>query len=46
VRLDWVAGPGRLDAGMAPPPHVTGLYTVDALFAGDLGDLLQRRLAL
>jgi peptide/nickel transport system permease protein len=35
VRLDWVAGPGRLDAGMAPPPHITGLYTVDALFAGD-----------
>ena len=34
VRLGWVAGPGRLDAGMAAPPHVTGLYTVDALLAG------------
>jgi peptide/nickel transport system permease protein len=35
ARLGWVAGPGRLDAGMAPPPHVTGLYTVDSLLAGD-----------
>ena len=34
VRLGWVAGPGRLDAGLAAPPHVTGLYTVDALLAG------------
>ncbi|GIK72175.1 MAG: peptide ABC transporter permease [Chloroflexota bacterium] len=35
ARLGWVAGPGRLDAGMTPPPHVTGLYTVDSLLAGD-----------
>lgn len=35
ARLGWVAGPGRLDAGLAPPPHVTGLYTVDSLLAGD-----------
>jgi peptide/nickel transport system permease protein len=28
------AGIGRLDPGMLPPPHVTGLYTVDALIAG------------
>lgn len=35
ARLGWVAGPGRLDAGMAPPPHITGLYTVDSLLAGD-----------
>lgn len=27
---------GRLPAGVIPPPHVTGLYTVDALIAGDL----------
>ena len=26
---------GRLSEGMAPPPHVTGMYTVDALIAGD-----------
>jgi peptide/nickel transport system permease protein len=35
AQLGWVAGPGRLDAGMAPPPHVTGLYTVDSLLAGN-----------
>ena len=29
------AGPGRLDAIMRPPPTVTGLFTVDALLAGD-----------
>ncbi len=34
-RLGWAAGPGRLDVGLAPPPHVTGLFTVDALLAGD-----------
>jgi peptide/nickel transport system permease protein len=27
-------GIGRLDPGRLPPPHVTGLYTVDALLAG------------
>jgi peptide/nickel transport system permease protein len=26
---------GRLPRGFAPPDHVTGLYVVDALFAGD-----------
>jgi peptide/nickel transport system permease protein len=31
------AGIGRLDPGMTPPPHVTGLYTVDALIAGQWG---------
>jgi peptide/nickel transport system permease protein len=35
-RLGLVAGPGRLDPGMVPPPRVTGLMTVDALLAGDL----------
>lgn len=32
--LGVAAGPGRLDVGMAPPPHVTGFFTVDALLAG------------
>lgn len=26
---------GRLDTLLAPPPHVTGLYTLDSLLAGD-----------
>jgi peptide/nickel transport system permease protein len=32
--LGWAAGPGRLDVGIEPPPHVSGLYTLDALLAG------------
>lgn len=35
VQLDWLPGPGRLDTRSAPPPHVTGFFTVDALVAGD-----------
>ncbi|HEX6143476.1 MAG TPA: ABC transporter permease [Geminicoccaceae bacterium] len=37
ARLDWVAGPGRLDVfyeGLVPP--VTGVLLVDSLLAGDL----------
>jgi peptide/nickel transport system permease protein len=34
-RLGWFPGDGRLDPGTLPPPHVTGLYTLDALLAGD-----------
>lgn len=33
-RLGWAPGGGRLDPGVLSPPHVTGLYTVDALLAG------------
>ena len=33
-RLNWLPGTGRLDAIVLPPPHHTGLYTVDALLAG------------
>ena len=36
AQLGWAAGPGRLDVGLEPPPHVTGLYTVDALLAGQV----------
>ena len=36
VKLGWLPGPGRLDARAVPPPYVTGMFTVDALFAGDL----------
>jgi peptide/nickel transport system permease protein len=33
--LHVAVGPGRLGPSMAVPPTVTGLYTVDALLAGD-----------
>ncbi len=33
--LGWFPGGGRLDQGMTPPPHLTGLYLIDALVAGD-----------
>jgi peptide/nickel transport system permease protein len=36
-KLGWFPGADRLDPGTLPPPHVTGLYTIDALLAGKLG---------
>ncbi len=33
-RLGWLPGTGRLDPHLAIPPHVTGLYLVDSLLAG------------
>lgn len=33
--LDIAAGPGRLDFIMRAPPTVTGMFTIDALLAGD-----------
>jgi peptide/nickel transport system permease protein len=36
-RLGWFPGAERLNPGTTPPPHVTGLYTIDALLAGNLG---------
>ncbi|MCL2471577.1 MAG: ABC transporter permease, partial [Propionibacteriaceae bacterium] len=34
-KLGIAPGSGRLTPGVAAPPHVTGMYTVDALLAGD-----------
>jgi peptide/nickel transport system permease protein len=36
-RLGWFPGAERLDPGTNPPPSVTGLYTIDALLAGNWG---------
>jgi peptide/nickel transport system permease protein len=40
-RLGWFPGAERLDPGVLPPPHKTGLYTVDALLAGQWGLFVQ-----
>ena len=36
AKMRIAAGPGRLDIIMRPPPTVTGMFTIDALLAGDL----------
>lgn len=33
--LGWAPAPGRLDPRIAVPPTVTGMYTIDALIAGE-----------
>jgi peptide/nickel transport system permease protein len=33
-RLGWFPGGGRLSIGVEPPPYVTGIYTIDAVLAG------------
>ena len=37
VKLGWLPLTGRLSPGAIPPPHLTGLYTVDSLLTGRLG---------
>jgi peptide/nickel transport system permease protein len=34
AQLGWAAGPGRLGFLTKSPPHVTGLFTIDSLLAG------------
>jgi peptide/nickel transport system permease protein len=34
-RLGWLPGGARIDKFIPPPPHITGLFTVDSLLAGD-----------
>jgi peptide/nickel transport system permease protein len=33
-QLGWLPFGGRLATGVPPPPHLTGLYTIDSLLAG------------
>ncbi len=40
-RLGWFPGGERLSPGTNPPPSVTGLYTIDALLAGNWGLFVQ-----
>ncbi|MGR4009397.1 ABC transporter permease [Leucobacter sp. 1207-22] len=35
-KLGIISGAGRLDPWVTPPPHVTGMYTIDSLLAGDM----------
>ena len=35
ARLGWLPGPGRLPPRTDPPAHLTGLYTIDSLAAGN-----------
>jgi len=34
AKLGWLPFGGRLSTGAIPPPHITGLYTLDALLTG------------
>ena len=34
AQLGWTAGPGRLGFLVRDPPHVTGMFTIDSLLAG------------
>jgi ABC-type dipeptide/oligopeptide/nickel transport system permease component len=36
-KLGWLPGGGRLDPASSPPPHYTGLFTVDSLISGNWG---------
>lgn len=36
-RLGWFPGGGRLEPGTLSPPHVTGLFTIDGMLAGQWG---------
>jgi peptide/nickel transport system permease protein len=40
-QLGWFPAGGRLDANAPPPPHLTGLYTLDSLLSGHVGLFFQ-----
>jgi peptide/nickel transport system permease protein len=37
VTLGWLPVTGRLSTGIAPPTHLTGIYTLDSVLTGQLG---------
>lgn len=37
VNLGWLPASGRLGSSVLPPPHITGLYTLDSLLEGRWG---------
>ncbi|MFC3060830.1 ABC transporter permease [Paenirhodobacter populi] len=39
-RLGWFPGSGRLDAGIAPPPTITGMYVFDSLVTGQFKTMI------
>jgi len=40
AKLNWTAGPGRLNFILEDPPFVTGWFTIDSLLAGQLDTFL------
>ncbi len=40
AELGWFPGPGRLDSRAIAPDKITGVFTLDALLAGDLGTFI------
>jgi peptide/nickel transport system permease protein len=40
-RLGWLPFGGRLGTGAIPPPHITGMITIDALLTGRFGTFLE-----
>ncbi|WP_019415452.1 ABC transporter permease [Paenisporosarcina sp. TG20] len=46
LKLGILPGSGRLDSGMSPPHHITGMYTIDALLTGNWTVLLSASMHL